>query len=537
MDTDPPSPGARGLTGLSRRTAGPAGAAILALPLILTGCAGKSGTSEAPDHLVWATSEAPTSLDIAHGFDNASTLVLDEVLETPLKIDSDGRYVPGLAQSWMVPVPGTYVFRFRSGIKFSDGTPMTAGDVAYSLGRHLDPNVASQAASIVRDVKSVKVTGPDTVTVVLNRPSTSILAAAATVWTVVPRRMAEQHPKDLGSPDVGIVGTGPYKVKTFSLSSGTTLVRNDAHWDKRAPFAQIQVKTITDPEALRLAVGSGSIDGTWDALPKDFHKWKSLHNVRTMYGPSDGISYLTFDTTDSRLSDLHVRRAIAYAVDRDAIRRLMVGERGRLASTILPLPQLSAVYGGQMAEVVGKMHAYPHDLKAAKAELAASKYPGGFEMKIPYDAGGDTLAMQAIVSDLAKIGIRLTLQPLPPAAYYARSDNHDHVGLQIQNLSDSTPDPVEGLPDMLGQAAKEAQGGNNAMYGSADLDDRISRMLAAEGAARRDLVTSILSEVADQVPYLPLFHRDWTLALNKRFTANPNVWTSGRLRDIRPAGH
>ncbi|WP_373302753.1 ABC transporter substrate-binding protein [Streptomyces atratus] len=156
-------------------------------------------------------------------------------------------------------------------MKFSDGTPVTADDVAYSLRLHLDPKVASQAASYVQVVKTVTATGPAEVTVVLKAPTVTFLSTATQVWQVVPEKLAKVHPKDLGSPQVGTLGSGPCKVRNFSLADGTVLVRNPHYRGPKPALSKIVVKAIADAESLRLAVGSHAVDGTTDVQNTDSH--------------------------------------------------------------------------------------------------------------------------------------------------------------------------------------------------------------------------------------------------------------------------
>ncbi|MFD1933141.1 ABC transporter substrate-binding protein [Nonomuraea mangrovi] len=506
-------------------------AALVAL-LLLTGCA--TTQAAAPkDTLVWATSLPVHTFDIAHGFDT-STLAQFSVLDTPVTLDGNGQVVPSLAESWKETKPGVYDFQLRKGVRFSDGTLLTADDVAFSLRRHLDPNVASEAASYVVHVKSVEATGENSVRVTLRQPTAAFLAVSALAWQVVPRKLAEAHPKDLGSPQVGTLGTGPYKVAKFSLTDGVTLVRNDQYWGPKPELARIEIRTINDPEALRLAIKQGSVDATSDVPIRDARKWTGIPGVATGFYPANSIFFLSFDVTDGPLKDVHVRRAIAHAIDKDALVRLGTGGHGSAAAALLTAPQLKTLYGDKGSPLT---RTYPHDIGKAKAELALSPYPDGFAMTIPFTPNSeDALTMQAIISDLAKIGIRITVESMPADAYRARLMSHDRAGMQLHRLVYGTPDPGEVLPDLLSQASAEPQGWNFALYGSAALDAALDRMLTTSGPARIPLVDTILNEVAEQVPYVPLYYFDGAYALNERFTIKVNAWTLDIFSAIRMAG-
>ncbi|RSN05552.1 hypothetical protein DMB42_26670 [Nonomuraea sp. WAC 01424] len=503
-----------------------------ALLLLATGCAGAAGSGAAPDTLRWAMGTAPSSLDIAHGFNDASTTVQFAVLDTMVGLGPDGQVVPRIAASWTHPDPRTYVFTLREGPRFSDGTPVTAEDAAYSLTRHLDPAVTSQAASYVTQVKKVEVTGPRTVKVTLGKPSPTFLATAALAWQIVPRKLAAAHPKDLGSPEVGTLGSGPFKVTKFSLASGVTLERNDLYWGPKPELRRIEIKAIGDAETLRLAISSGEVDGTNDIPASEVRKWSALPGVTTSFYPADNIAYLSLGVREGPLKDVHARRAVAHALDRGALATLMTNGHGGVADLMLPKPQILALYGDNPP----KLRAYPHDVNAAKAELAKSAHPGGFTLTAPYDSGSDDVkALQAIAADLAAIGVKLELQPLPTEQYRQRMFSHQDTPLQLVDLLYGTPDPGEVLPDLVSRASAGPQGFNFSGYGSPETDVRLDDLGRYEGADRAAAVTEVLAEIADQVPYVPLYTKEAAVALRKRFTGEFGTWTVDVFSTIRPA--
>lgn len=504
--------------------------------LMLSGCSTAGGGAADADTITWATSGPSSVLDIAHGFNGPSFLVQTAVLETPVTLDAEGAVVPQLAKSWTEPSPGTYVFKLRSGVKFSDGSLMTADDVAYSLQRQTDPAIASQAASLVSGVKSVKATGPDEVTVVLSSPSSTFLANAAFAWQVVPKKLGEAHPKDLGTPEVPPVGTGPYRVTKFSLTKGVTLKRNAKYWGPKPAIGTVKVTEIADPEARRLAISSGSVDGTLDVGLKDARKWTGLKDAATRFYPSNSIAMLSLNVKEPHLADIHVRRAIAYAVNRAALQKLAAGDEADPASALLTLAQLTAFYGGDVKKVTDALPSYPYNPALAKAELAKSAYPSGFKMTSDEIAGGDNSnALQSIAADLAKIGIKVSFKSMPRDAYYAKQMRHEKLTLGLREISYGTPDPGELLPDLLSSESAKPQGFNYAQYSSPELDARLVNMLGLAGAKRQQAVTDILTTVAEDLPYIPLYYVRYGVAVNKRFTENIGTWTLNVFSEIKPA--
>nr|BFD96001.1 hypothetical protein KitaXyl93_73610 [Kitasatospora sp. Xyl93] len=299
----------------------------------------------------------------------------------------------------------------------------------------------------------------------------------------------------------------------------------------------MKVTTITDPETLRLAVSSGEVDGTVQVPPRDIRKWAPLKDVRTRFYAGNSIAFLALNVTYGPLADVHVRRAVAHAVNREATQRLVVGAKASPATTILTHPMLRALYGDDFQSAVDRLPRYPYDLAAARDELAKSAYPHGFELPADYSTGNNTAdALQALTADLAKIGIKLKLNPLPDDGYRAKRIRHDGLTLGMSDLSYATPDPGELLPDLVSSVGAKPYGFNFAQFRSPRLDTRVDTVLALkDGEERRQAVTEILTETAEQAAYIPLYSVDSGIALNKRFTENVGVWTLNVLAEIKPA--
>ncbi len=482
-----------------------------------------------------ATSSQADVLDIAHGFNGPSTFVQSSVLQSPVALDADGQIVPQLAKAWTQPTPDTYVFELRDDVVFSDGTPMTAEDVAFSLERHLDPAVASQAAGLLTAVESVRASGKHEVTVDLKFPTQAFLASAPMVWQVVPKSLAEAHPQDLGTPEVGVIGTGPYKVTKFSLTDGIVLEANSEYWGPKPAIERVKVVAITDPEAMRLAISSGSVDGTSFIPPEDARKWTDMKGVDTRFFAGNSIASIYLNVQDPHLSDVHVRRAIAHAVNTEAVQRLVVGDQAQPAQTIVTVPQLKALYGDDFEEVTSDLPSYPYDLDAAKSELAKSEFPDGFEMTVNYSSGSESAdALQAIAADLSTIGIEVVLNPVPDDAYWSTLMRHEDLTIGITDLGYGSADVGELLPDFLTSTGAKAEGFNFSQYSTPEMDAKVTEALSLTGDARKLVVTDILTEVADQALYVPLYSTNAGIALNERYAGDIGVWTRDYFSAIRP---
>jgi peptide/nickel transport system substrate-binding protein len=517
-----------------------AGVLLAALPL--AGCGTSSGEPSGSSTLRWGIATAPRSLDPAHAFDGNSMLVSNELLEPLVSLDPEGKPVPRLAESWRRPDPLTYVYELRSGVTFWDGKPLTAEDVVYSIDRHRDPKVASELAGYLQDVASVKATGPLEVTIRLSSPAPEFGSTVALVSHTVEKAFAVAHGDTLGDSNTLTMGTGPYRVTAFS-PQGVTLKRNDDYWGSEPAMAEVSMEVVPDAETLRLALDSGEIDGTFGVPPESSRSWDSLGGVSVKYVDAPVTTMLSLDVASAPWNDIHLRRAVAYAIDREAIVRSVFDDHARVADSIVD-PQLwgSLASKDEAASIYEGLQTYGHDPQRAKAELAASQHPGGVSFALQYPASNAALgkALQVIKADLADIGITLTLKEVTPDKWLGDIYAHQHLGAQMLLLGADYPDPAAVPRLLLGKANATANGFNLANFSTPEMERLLTEERSSEPGKRVAALTGIMRIANDELPYIPLYYGVSGLALSKHFTYGVaysywvpffQEWAS----DVRPA--
>jgi peptide/nickel transport system substrate-binding protein len=314
-------------------------------------------------------------------------MIMSLVQDTILRFGPDGSLQPSIASAWEAPDPLTYIYTIRGDAKFSNGDPVTAADVAYSLNLHLDPKVGSQVAALLGSVASITADG-DKVTVKLKEPSS--------LWKFMPASIAgyvwekssvEANLANYGTPQVLPIGSGPYKVTEYVPDSHVTLERNPAYTGTAPQFDKITFRIIPDDQTRLLAMRAGEIDGTLAVPTTALDQWKQAASIDTF--SSFIWRGLTLDMTQAPFDDIHVRRALNYAVDKAAIADgLMAGlavpastvnDPGVFAGALTP-DEVKAGYDGVLA--------FPYDLDKAKAEMAQSSVPKGFAatLNVPEDS-------------------------------------------------------------------------------------------------------------------------------------------------------
>ncbi|TYB42220.1 ABC transporter substrate-binding protein [Actinomadura chibensis] len=487
----------------------------------------KAGTGEVAK-VTWGIDSAPRSLDPAHAYDGKSALVYQQVYDSLLYLDAAGRIVPGLATSWSQPDPLTYVYRIRTDAKFWDGKPVTAEDAAFSLGRHADKKVASEFATYFGAVKSVAATGPGTVTVKLSRPDPFFRYIPALAGQVVQRAFATAHAKDLGTPQVGTMASGPYKVESFSAATGATLVRNPSWWGPKAAVKRLEFKVVGDPETLRLAAQSGAVDGTFLSDPSLSRRWRDGRGMTVKWVPSPQTVYLSFDVATVPFDDVHVRRAVSLSVDRRGLSTALFGGHARVARSLTPPESWGDLASpDKVRSIYAGLPEPSFDTAKAKAELAQSRHPQGFQVTVPYPASmkwlGDVL--QSLQQNLKPLNITLTAKQVPFQEYVGNLYSHEKLGLQLIPYTPEYPDPA-GIPSLVLGTEQIKGGFNTSGFSTPEIEKFLSQQRAAKrpdpvaGLGRIDAV------IADQQPYAPLFYTDSGLALNRElvFDGDYSVW-------------
>ena len=371
------------------------GAAALTLPGFLAACGSSgsgspsAGSSSAVKHsttnipsLTWGIgTNTIVGLDIATAFDGHAMYVQRCGLEGLLAATNQLTLAPLLASSWTYDPAGLkYVFQIRPGVKFWDGTPMTADDVVFSLTRHIDPKVSSQIGAYFSNVASWVKTGPAEVTAKLKRQDPTV-ANSLVFAPILSKAFVEKIGSGLGSPGSGlrIMGTGPYEISAFPSSTSATVERFEGYWGAKPAVQKCAFTCIPDAQTLLLAAQSGQVAGTFEVQVQQASSWKKLSTVRTYSAPGMLMFYLSFDVSRPPWNDIHVRKAVAYAANTAGYVRAFLGGNGTPASCVVPPQQWGPVLPqAQVAKPVHDPALVPYSVASAKKELAQSAYPHGF---------------------------------------------------------------------------------------------------------------------------------------------------------------
>jgi peptide/nickel transport system substrate-binding protein len=303
----------------------------------------------------------------------------------------------------------TYTFEIARGFRFSNGTPVRAADFEYTIRRDLDPRMHSPAVPFLRDVASYRASG-DTLTLRLTRPAPDLLARLAMpFFCVVPA----------GTPIVAsgidtIPSAGPYYVASRTPGVSVTLKRNPYYSGSRPHHVdEIDFQVFQDGYWSTRQIETGQADYeihpvTGD-LRRELARTYGVNGTRFFAHPMIATDFIVLNTSRPLFRDASARRAVAYAIDREALVRALGFLPGKVTGQILP----PAIPGYHKVEI------YPRrgDLRTARKLMGKRR---GTAVLYVSDSPFDNAVAIVLIRELARINIDVTVKPFRSAEYGRR---------------------------------------------------------------------------------------------------------------------
>ncbi|MEL7510659.1 MAG: peptide ABC transporter substrate-binding protein [Cyanobacteria bacterium J06554_3] len=546
--------------------------------LLLPGCGTRQSSSEdttqAADRdsravLKLLYSRVPTTLNphVANGFqDFEASRIVYEPLAT---YQPDGRLLPVLAV--LVPTPEnggvsadgrSVTWKLKPDVRWSDGRPFTAEDVVFTYELVSDPQVAAVTETYYEAIEKVEAIDPLTVKVTFKEPNPSWalpftgqngMILPKHVFAAVKGRNIRQAPANLQP-----VGTGPYRfiarangVWTFAANEqfregppGFNLVElqggvppyvaaRQVLRDNEADFAHNLQLSIEDRVALSRS-GAGRVEATFGSYVERIMLNPTDPNKTTDTGERSSV-----ENPHPFLSELKVRQAVNYAIDRDAIASEIYGNAGQLANQILPYPEKYA----------NPSLSFPHDPAKAKALLDEAGWKDtndngirdkdGVEMRVVFQTPINPVRQQTqnrVKADLKDVGIDVEISRVIVDDFFSadpnqtRSLNHFYADMQEYNAGSDTPDPAIymswWLCEEIANQENRWQKPNNARYCNEAYDDlweQASKALDPE--VRSQLFQRMNTILMEDVAVIPLVRRAVTNGISARIIGvDPTPW-------------
>jgi peptide/nickel transport system substrate-binding protein len=391
------------------------------------------------DSIVWATTHTIGSLDPGLVYDSGgNNLVTFSECDSLLRFDNALQLSPGLASSWKQTDPKTYVYTLRQGVKFWDGSPLTAADAAFSINRIIDPKLASplQSLTSAADVAKAEATGPNQLTITLKKANPIARWLAATpVGQVVSKKSAESHGKSFGTAPSKVMCSGPYRPVSYSKGSATVLEAVPGYWDTahQPKVKRMTMKEISDPAAIVAGLRSGDITGTFDLDARNARLLQRQPELSVATQPGVQINYVSPNLLKGPLQDPKVRRALSIAIDREGIASAVSGD----AAEPLKGPVTPGISSYQQQTFDQAYNALKIPTKpdvAVGKQLVQAAGASGKTVRIGILAGGTADAVGAALGQAGTdVGLKVKIVKLPPDSYFA------------ENFSGKLPRTYDGL--------------------------------------------------------------------------------------------
>ena len=348
----------------------------------------------------------------------ANREVLFNVFEGLVKPDADGNLSPAVAERWEVSDDQlTYTFHLRPGVKFHDGSEVTAMDVAWSI----DKAMQSGSWEALDNIDAIDI-GSDYVSVVLKAADSDFLSYMTLAIT------PENH-ADGADP----VGTGPFKFISRAAQQNLVLERFADYWGESAKVDKVTYQIYENAEALVMALKSGAVDICAHLTATQANQLTESFDI--LEGTMNLVQAVYLNHAYEPLANETVRKALCYALDREQVFDVVADGHGTAVGSSM-YPNFRKYFLPELADL------YPHDTEKAKAMLAEAGYPDGFDLTITvpsnYQPHMDTA--QVIVEQLKAVGINAAIQPVTweswvQDTYSNRQFQSTVVGVDAANMT------------------------------------------------------------------------------------------------------
>lgn len=501
--------------------------------------------AQIPQTLDLAVSSPPSSADPHYYTLTPNNALAAHIFDNLLQRDAAGRLVPGLAESWRLVDDTTWEFKLRENVRFHNGEPFTARDVAYTIDRI--PKVVNSPGSFVvytKAIRSVEVVNPHI-----------IRMKTASAYPLLPSDMASfgiiWH--GLGeAPNTGdfnsgknAIGTGPYKLVAFRANDRAELERNENYWGEKPAWQKVNYRIIPNDGARTAALQAGDV-AFIDAVPtNDLSRLRTdaklriseTVSLRSIYlrtdfrAESPHISGPNGEAIRNPMTDLRVRQALSIAINRPAIAdRIMSG-------AALPTGQFMppGAFG-----YVPDLPPPAFDTDKARKLLQEAGLPNGFTVTLHSSNDryvNDAGVAQSIGQMWTRAGIKAKVETMPVAVTAQRNARRDFSVL-LGGWANSSGEPSAGLRGLLGTRDLEKGWGtvNYTGYSNAEYDRILEQALATnDDPSRENLMRQATRIAVADAAWVPIHIQKNIWAMRQGFVHTPRADEMTLAMDLRPA--
>ena len=462
--------------------------------------------------------------------------VFDRLFEIKTNADGSTELVKSLVEDYTVSDDGlTYNFTLRSGLVFSDGTPLTANDVKYTFTRMLalpDSVQTDYAASIAgadavmdgtaTELEGITVIDDTHFTVTLSEPFAGFLYELATAsCSIMSEKNVEEAGDQFGLDCSKTIGSGPYVVTSWTRDSSIVLDANPNYWGEKPTVQHVVISIVPDSSTMSMMFQNGELD----ILDCDYIDAAVVNSTyKTQYADDIvtssrlGTTYMALNENVEPLNDVNVRKAIQMAIDRQTILDTVYNGDGTLVDGIYPKGLIGFTDDNQ-----GWLS---YDPEQAKSLLAEAGYADGFTMEIAADnssSDSTLLVIQIVQQYLAQVGITAEIKSYDPASWLDLRKSGDMVSF-VSSWTADYNDPDNFIYTFFGTPEKSKVRSLNYFN-----TDAMSRVAAARGIVDDDERLAEYAALEKQIveedaAWVPMFSRSHLFVKGDRIASFTPHW-------------
>jgi len=472
--------------------------------------------------------------------------IAEHVFDKLVHLDADSRLIPGLAESWKAVEPTVWEFKLRRGVKFHDGSDLTAEDVAFSIDRVARiPNSPGPFTVYTKAIREVRIVDAHTIRFETGTVYPILPNDLSAIYIVAKKTATGAGTEDFNSGKA-MNGTGPYRFGAFRRGDRIELTRNDAYWGNKSPWTRVIFRVLPSDPTRVAALLAGEVDAIENIPTADFTKIKANANFATSTKTSHRIIFYHLDQFRDRspyitdksgkpldrnpFMDLRVRQAISKAIDREAIKLRVMEGLALPTANLVPPPMFGSVPGLQPDK---------YDPEGAKRLLAAAGYPTGFAMTIHGPNNryvNDDQIGQAVAAMLQRVGIQTRLETMPMNVYLSRASKLE-FSFAMLGWGASTAEVSSPLRSHLVTYDPNRGWGAFAWgrYGNQKVNDLLAQALQTVDDARREkLLQEAVTIAMNDLGIIPLHHQISTWATRKGVVYTPRTDEYTLAHQFRP---
>ena len=490
--------------------------------------------------LVVALKTEPTSMDPQYHALTPNIQLSQTLFEGLVCADTDLVIRPCLAESWSADGK-TWTFKLRPNVKFSDGSPMTAADVVFTLDRAGKvPNSPSSFKVYLQKVEKVEAVDPLTVRITTSELYPLLATNMVGLPIMSAKAAAGPAPEGKTTTELnggnGLVGAGPYRFVSWKRGTEIVFERNPHYWGKAPAWDKVTYRPISNPAARVAALLAGDVDLIEDPPTDDLERLQKDPKLNVETKASNRVIYVALDqhgeTTPgiqgtngkNPLLDKRVREALSLGVDRQALVARIMGGVGTPAAQLLPYPMFGASKNLTTAAKV--------DTEKAKALLKDAGYPEGFTLVLGAPNGryiNDSKVAQTLAAMWTRIGVKTTIDSNAPAVFFKNRDAYTYSAY-MAGWGTATGEMSNTLNSLLVTPNKEKGVGttNRSRYSNPAMDKLVADSATQMNDTERAATLAKASEVAmADFAMLPIHfeHSVWAMKKNVSFKGRADQQT------------